>query len=278
MLAWVNAVLARACEAGLAPIIGLPPLASLLIVSLVTSVAMLLVFARTSDQKRLAEAKRGIHAALFEIRLFNDDLVAVLRALGDALRHNALYLRLSLVPLAWMAVPLVFVVAHLHAFYGYAGLTPGEPAILKVELRHALPDTDASTNAVVLDAPAEVRVETEAVRLLASNEVLWRIVPTVAGEYTFTVRVGAAMATKTMQVSTLQARRSPRRVSAGLMDQLLYPSEPPLPDDSSIASITLTYPEPGIAVAGWRLHWMVIYAVLSMACAFALARRFGVTI
>lgn len=277
MLTWVNNVLGRACEAGLSPIIRLPPLVSLLIVSLVTSVVMLLVVARASDQKRLAESKRGMHAALFEIRLFNDDLSAVLRSLGDGLRHYALYLRLSLVPMLWLAIPLALVASHLQAYYGHAGLTPGEPAILKVELRRTPPEVPAPANVMVLDAPAEVRVETEAVRLSTSNEVLWRIVPTAEGEYTLIVRIGSATATKTLQVSSRPARRSPRRVSAGLLDQLLYPSEPPLSEDSPIASITLAYPEAGIQVAGWRLHWMIVYVALSLGCAFMIARKLGVT-
>jgi hypothetical protein len=92
------------------------------------------------------------------------------------------------------------------------------------------------------------------------------------------VRAGAATATKTIQVSDLPVRRSPQRVSAGLLDQYLYPSEPLLPEDGPFARIAVNYPEPGIAVAGWRVHWIVIYLALSMACAFALAGRFGVTL
>ena len=277
-MAWVNAVAARVCEVALGPILNLPPLAGLLILSAITSVVMLLVIARTSDQARLSAAKRAIHAALFEIRLFNDDPIAMLRALGDVLKQNAIYLRLSLVPMVWMIVPLTLVVAHLQAFYGYAGLTPGEPAILKVELRHRVSKTDAPAGALALDVPAGVRVDTKAVRLSASDEVLWRIVPTVAGDYTLTVHVGSDTATKTLHVSDRPARRSPKRVSAGILNQFLYPSEPLLPGDGSIAAMTVTYSEPGIAVASWRVHWMVVYAVLSMACAFVLARRFGVTI
>ena len=68
------------------------------------------------------------------------------------------------------------------------------------------------------------------------------------------------------------------RVAAGLVDQVLYPSEAPLPGDSHIAAITVAYPEPGMDVFGWKLHWLIVYGLLSMACAFPLARRFGVTI
>ena len=79
-LDWVNGTLVGLSDVILAPILALPPLVGLLIVSLVTAAAMLPVVARTSDQKRLVETKRGIHASLLEVRLFNDDLRAVLRA------------------------------------------------------------------------------------------------------------------------------------------------------------------------------------------------------
>src|SRR5207302_5309481 len=71
-------------------------IASLAVLSLATAIAILLVVRATSDQPALAAIKRQIHADLFEIRLFNDDLRAMLRAEADILRHNATYLRLSI--------------------------------------------------------------------------------------------------------------------------------------------------------------------------------------
>jgi hypothetical protein len=249
---------------------------SLLILSLVTAAAMLPIVARTSDQKRMAATKRRIHAALLEVRLFNDDLRAVLRALGDALGHNAIYLRLSLVPLMWMAIPLALVIIHLQPFYGYAGLAPGVPALVKVELTSA--GNRGDTNSAALEAPAEIRVETPAVRFPSSNEVLWRVVPAAVGDYTLTLRVDGVTATKTLHVSDRLARRSAARVAPAMLQQLLYPSEAPLFDHGPIRTIIVPYPEPGMAVFGWHVHWMIAYAVLSTGCALVLARRFGITL
>ena len=44
----------------------------------------------------MAAAKRRIHADLLEMRLYNDDVRALLRAQGSLLRHNGAYLWLSL--------------------------------------------------------------------------------------------------------------------------------------------------------------------------------------
>ena len=272
----MNAALVTAFDAMLGPLMALPPLVSLLLVSLVTAAAMLVVVARTSNQRAMLETKRGIHAALFEIRLYGDQPGLMLRAFGEVLAGHGRYLLLSLVPLAWMSVPLVLVIAQLQAFYGYGGLQPGAPALITVQLTSDA--RSAAAPALVLEAPAAVGLETGAVRLEGSNEVVWRIRPRSEGAYALTFREGGAAVTKSLLVSQAPGRRSPLSVAAGLADQALYPSEAPLPAGSSIAAIGVAYPEPGIAVLGWKMHWMIVYGVLSLACAFILARRFGVTI
>lgn len=276
-LSWINSVLGGVSDIALAPLLGLPPLASLLAVSLLTAAAAVFVVARTSDQRSMAATRRGIHAALFEIRLFDDDPRAILRAVGEILRRNLHSVRLSLVPLTWMAIPLAFIVSQLHSFYGYAGLTPGTDALVIAKLGGSAHDPAAASVPLTLDAPREIRVTAEAVRLSGSDEVLWRIVPTTTGRYTLVFRNGETAVTKLVVVSNSMARRSPKRGS-GLVDQLLHPAEPPLPDDSVVTAITVTYPARRIGIAGWRAHWIVVYAGLSMLWAVAFAWRFRVTL
>jgi uncharacterized membrane protein (DUF106 family) len=128
----LNALLRAVFDAVLYPFRGMHPLVGLILVSLPISIGMLLVFKATSNQDRLSAVKRLIHACLFEIRLFNDDLLAILRAQVEILRHNFTYLRLSLVPMVWLILPLTFVIAQLQFHYGYQGLTPGRPVLLEV--------------------------------------------------------------------------------------------------------------------------------------------------
>jgi hypothetical protein len=234
--------------------------------------------------------KRQIHAAIFEIRLFNDDLRAIFRAQGEILRHNLTYLRLSLVPMLWMIAPLVLVIAQLQFHYGYGGLDPGAPVLLKAQLRDGASLASTSTPEVAhasaadrdpvaaLEAPPEMDVQTPAVWIPATREVIWRIAPRAAGEYALQLRVGGETFSKSMRVSGDVVRRSPVRVEAGFLNQLLYPAEAPLPADGSLTSISLAYPERDVLVFGWELHWMIVYFALSMIFAFALRKRFNVTL
>ena len=91
----VNQALTGLFDLLLGPLDRLPPLAGLTILALVTAIAVLLAFKWTADQEALAAAKQAMQAAIFEMRLFNDDLVLLFRAQGEVIRRSLTYLRLS---------------------------------------------------------------------------------------------------------------------------------------------------------------------------------------
>jgi uncharacterized membrane protein (DUF106 family) len=273
VIAALNAALGALFDVLLRPLSGLPPLAGLSVVSLVTAVIMLLVVRRTSDQRGLDEVKRKIHASLFEIRLFNDDLRAIFRAQAEMLGHNLTYLRLSLVPMLWMIVPFVLVVAQLQFQYGYDGLQPGRPVLVTAHLRSSM-----ASPAAALESLAGICADSEAIWFPAAQDLVWRITPEASGDYQLRLNVGGQVVTKTIHVSTRVARRSPSRLQAGFVNEVLYPAEPPLPPASPITAISVGYPERDIDVFGWRMNWMIVFFVLSIVFAFALRKPFGVTI
>jgi hypothetical protein len=207
--------------------------------------------------------------------LFNDDLAAMLRALGELARHNLTYLRLSLVPVLWMAIPIGLLIAHLHFHYGYQGLDVDQATVVKVRLRDP---QDPAAARPVLTAPAGLRVETPAVWIPSLREAAWRISAERAGSYELTVTVAGEAFAKSVQVSGATTRRSPVRAGAGLIDQLANPAEPPLPDGASVESIAVTYPSGGIGMFGFELHWMVVLFSLSTVFALVLRRPFRVVL
>jgi len=134
------------------------------------------------------------------------------------------------------------------------------------------------TDGATLEAPHGIRIETAGVWLPAADEIVWQMTPQRAGEYELRLRVGQGSYTKTLRASEAIARRSAVRVEQGFFNQLMYPSEAPLPIDGPVSAITITYPEREIVVLGRRAHWIVLYVLLSMGFVFAMRRRFGVTI
>jgi uncharacterized membrane protein (DUF106 family) len=271
----VNAALRAVFDTLLLPFRSLPPVVGLLVVSLVVAIAMPIVFKKTSDQARLEAVKKQIHACLFELRLFSDDLPAILRAQGEILRHNLRYLGLSLVPMLVMLVPIVFVVAQLQFHYGYRGLRPSEDFMVKVQLKEGR--ADARPDAA-LEAPAGLAVETPAVWIASERELAWRLRAQQWGDYELKVRVNGQEYGKTARVARDVRRLSPVRLEPGLVNQVLYPAEDPLPADSPLASITVGYREDDVSLLGWGMNWLILFVLLSIAFAFALRKRMGVTL
>jgi hypothetical protein len=271
----VNAVLRSIFDVLLLPFRSLPPIVGLLAVSLVVSLSMLLVFKKTSDQARLEAVKRQIHACLFELRLFSDDLPAILRAQGEILKHNLRYLGLSTVPMFVMLLPLVLVIAQLQFHYGYRGLKPNEDFLVKVQLKEGRADARPAAS---LEVPGGLTVVTPPVWIPSERELAWRLRAEQPGDYQLKLRLEGQEYAKTAQVAEGVRRRSPVRLEPGFVNQLLYPAEDPLPGESPIASIAVTYPEEEVSFLGWRVNWLVLFFILSVGLALALRRRLGVTL
>lgn len=273
----LNAILRAMVDGLLYPFRGLPPIVGLTVVSLLTSILLLIVFKKTSNQKALEAVKRKIHACLFEIRLFNDDFRSILRAQLEILRHNLTYLRYSTVPMIWTLPPLVLLIAQLQFHYGYESLRPGHPALVKATLRAG---ESASKPAIRLEASGPgLEVKEPPVWIPSLREMAWRIEPREAGDYELRIVNGSETLTKSVRVAEgadLVRQRSPLRVR-GFLQELLYPAEAPLPQ-GAFESIAVTYPEASVDVFGFGLHWMIVYFVLSIALAFLLRGTFKVTI
>ena len=289
----VNSIAGAIVNTLLYPFRGMSPMAGLTVVSLLIGVGLLYVYKLTSDQQRITETKRKIHAGIFEIRLFNDDMRAIFAAQRDILRHNLTYLRLSLVPLLWMIVPFVLIVAQLQMHYGYEGLEPGQSAILKVTLKGepanvAVADGPAAqvvtvgafqtfASEVALEVPAGVRIDSPKLWIPSLNEVDWRVIADESGSYDLTIRVRDEVYTKSLVAGSRIESRSPIRVSGRLLDQILYPAERPMSSDAPIEAIELLYPERSVNFLGWETHWLIPFIIVTIVVAFALRRPLGVT-
>jgi uncharacterized membrane protein (DUF106 family) len=272
----LNGLLRPAFDVLLYPFRDLPPWVGLLVVSLVAAIFVLLVYRRVSNQPAIARVKDQIAASFFEIRLFNDDMRAILRAQGDLLRNNLVYLGLNLVPLVWLIVPFVLAIAQLQFHYGYEGLAPGEPTVLTVDLAQE-GDFDAPRPDLRLEAAPGIAVETPGVWIPSRAQMAWRLVPIEASSWELILRHDGEAYTKTVDATAGITRRSPQRLAPAFFDQLLYPAEPPLPADAPFRAIRLDYPEAAVSILGIELHWLIWFFVLSIVVAYALRKRFGVT-
>ena len=251
------------------------PTVGLIVISAVVSIGILWIFKKVSNQERIDAVKRRIQAALFEIRLFNDDLGAILRSQMAILRHNFSYLRLQLFPLLFILPPVIVIMVQLQPYFGYNGLEIGEPVLLKVEMQSGEDEFLLGDKpAIELDVPDGLEQLTPAVWVPSKGQMLWEIAARESGKYELGVELDGDTYTKAIQVSDRTVRRSPLRGSS-LSDQFLYPVEEPLSKDGPIRAIWVGYPEDPIVLMP---KWMWIFFVLTIVFAFALRKPMGVTL
>lgn len=274
----LNALLRVVFDGLLWPFHGLAPWVGLTVVSILTAILMLLLFKKTSNQDKLEAVKRRIHAGLFEIRLFNDDLRAILRAQAEILRANLKYLGLSLVPMVFILPPLVLIMAQLQFQYGYRGLERGATALLEVELAGEGDDPLAERPNLTLQLPTGLRLDSPPVWIPSEREMVWRLVAEGDGELEALIGLDGERYSKSVRVAEGLSRRSPERRRGTFLNQLLYPAEAPLPKDGPIEAIRVGYPGADVGFLFWETHWMVWFFLLSIVFAFLLRNRFGVTI
>jgi hypothetical protein len=233
-----------------------------------------------SNPTAVGAAKRRMHAALLEMRLFKNDERAMLRAALHVVRSNGIYLMTLAPPLAATAVPVIVLLAHLDSFYGLTGVAPGAAALVTVHLSAPAASYQGRTvpPPATLDASKTICVETPALWFPATRDIVWRVRPQSAGRFDMRIQVGAHTYTKALYVSDSVARLASSRIPARWLDGLLDPVDGFLPVTGGVASIDVAYPPRDITLFGYRLHWLVLLSGFSLVFAIVLRRPLGVAL
>ncbi len=264
---YFNFILSKLFEALFFPFQSFNPLWPLLFVSAITGILMLLAFRYTSNQKEIKKEKDKIKAHLMEMSLFKDNLAALMSAFINVLRYNARYIKHLIKPAVFLIVPTIFMLIHLNFWFGYRPILTGEAAVLSVKLSN---QKKVALSNVEIEVDEGVVVETPPLRILELKEVNWRIRAKTPGTHTVIIKTPGDTFQKKFVVSTKQFKRiSPRKFISSFWDTLLYPGEKPFTKDSLVKEIAINYPSEQIEILGWRIYWLVIFFVFSMAAGFA---------
>ncbi len=274
-MAWVNGALQNLFHFLFWPFRGLSPWVAMILISVLTGLFLLAIYRWVSDQEGIKKTKDKIKAHLLELRLFSDDLVTSFRTQGNLLYWNLRYFLHALRPLAVMIIPLVFLLSHLNLWFAYKPLSPGETTILKVKLKEGYNPLELS---IRLNQSEGYQIETPALRIEPAREINWRLRALKPGRFNIIINLDGQKITKEMVVGeTSVVRLSSVRPSSGLFAQLLSPGEAPLAA-SPIKEISLVYPSRRMNFLGWKLHWLIVYFVLSVVAGFALKKPLKVEI
>jgi len=239
----VNALFDLVCR----PAASVGSMTMLVLLSAVFGVLALVAFKYLSFQKRIKAAKDLIKAHMIEIRIYQDDLWIVGRAILKVLWRNGQYLGLNLVPIIPLALPFCIVAAQLVTRFGF------EPAPVHATQSTLLAGA-GTTLSIQLTGEAYERVKdlevrypqglepvSPLVRLPESGKAFQEFVARAPGRYTIELKLGAETQTKLFCAGESTPQMQPER-GRGFFAALLYPAEPTFGSDSSFQRLAFVYP------------------------------------
>ena len=260
---------------------------ALILTSGVFGLLSLLVFKRISYQKGIKATKNKIKGHLIEIRLYQDDLGIVARAIGKVLLRNLQYLAYNFGPFLPLAIPFVLVVAQMVVRYGFEPapvqaqtdeLLAGAGTTLTIELDPAIRAEIARLEVLL---PEGLVPLSPLVRSPARGLAFLEFAATRPGEYDIVLKLPGSEVVKKFHAGRESVVRSmqPERVS-GVLSSMLWPAEDALPASSGFASVAFTPRESDL---GWLpmsgpLGVLVMFVLFSMAFGFALVKPLGIQI
>lgn len=258
------------------PFQNLSPWFSMFLISLITAVVMLIVFRYTSNQEGIRRTKNKIKAHLLELRLFKESFSLSLKAQLSILKYNLRYAGYSLKPLLVMIIPLVLILTQLNLWFGYRPFYPGEKAMVKVHFKKG---TDMSRINLTLVPGNSFSIQSSPLRIPSEEEINWELRIEERGLYTLLFRVDEYQVSKTLLAGGRRTQKvSPARVGRNFFDLLLNPGEKPFQKEIPLKYIDIKYPNQKMNFFGLKLHWLIVYFVLSIAFGFALKGVLGVEI
>jgi len=261
------------------------PLAVVVVLSLVVGLLMVVLFGYTSDQKAIGIAKDQLKAHLLAVRLYRDQIPVVMGSYGKILRGTGRYLKLAFKPLLYVIIPITLLIVQIDRYLGATPIPPNVPFLLTAHL--AGPQSTGPTaegdalNNVTLDLPPEIAMTAPAVHIPAENKIVWRLTGSKEGKYEVKVAAAGPAAqaeTKTVCVGGDLPRISAVRLRGQFWERMFLSAEPALPESSPIESLSISYPDRNIEIAGYGMNWIWLFFIVSMIAGFVFKELLGIQI
>jgi hypothetical protein len=244
---------------------------ALIVVSGVFGILALVAFKFISYQKGIKFAKDKIKAHLIEIRIYQDDLVVVTRAIGSVLLRNFQYMAYNFGPFLPLAIPFTLVIAQLVVRYAFAPVPvaavgaerlPGEGTTLEVAL---LRDRAALVEGLRIEYPPGVTPVSPLVRVPSEGRAFQEFVATSAGTHELQIVLAdGSRETKLLAAGETSRLMQPER-GRGFISALLWPAEDTFTGSSPFERIAFTYPDRDLGwLPGGTGGVLLIFLVASM--------------
>ena len=283
----LNSLANRVFDVLLSPLDAVGAWLSLTLVSGIFGVLALVVFKHISWQAGIKSTKDKIKGHMIEIRIYQDDLGLVSKAIGKVLYRNLQYVVLNFGPFLPLMVPFGMVAAQLVVRYGFEPVAvqsiegdrlAGQGATFEIEFT---PEGKRAAGDLVVTLPDGVVAVSPLVRIPDRGRAFIEVIATQPGIHEIIFTSGTHTETKLFHAGAegLEREMQPER-GRGFLAALLWPAELAFTGDSPFELIRTVYPERAL---GWipgsgPVGVLIAFVLLSMVFGFIALKPLGVQI
>ncbi len=160
----------------LRPLLSLPPIVSVLIISLVVSSIITFIYKLLTDQKKMKELKDDIKSHQKEMKKHRDNPKKMMQVQKKAMEKNMQYMTSSFKPTLITLLPLFLIFGWLNANMGYYPLIPNQ------DFNVTIYTNEGFSGNVTLTATPELNIY-EPTKEIQNNKITWILNGKEQGEY-----------------------------------------------------------------------------------------------
>lgn len=252
----------------ISPFHSLNPVLQLVLLSLISTVLLLFIFKRISNQESIKLHKNKIFGNFLEIAIYRDQFLRSVICQATVLKHNLLYLKAIGTPLLIMLAPMILVCLQLEYRLGHQALKPGASFIIEAQIAHDRGTDQADIlDDVIITTSETIALESPPLRRPSTGQIFWQARVSGAGTPNF-ISIGLPGSPppvrKDLAVNNLTSRFSPEKRSMRSFGDILASGEDPIPPGSGIDRIRVAYAPAEYPFFQWTFSPIVYYFILTL--------------
>ncbi|MDD5759460.1 MAG: hypothetical protein PHI06_10295 [Desulfobulbaceae bacterium] len=252
----------------ISPVHQLDPVPQLVLLSLVSTLLLLFIFKKVSNQESIKLHKNKIFGNFLEIAIYRDQFRRSLICQGKVMKHNLLYLKAIGTPLMIIMFPMILVCLQLEYRLGYQVLKPGTAFIIEAQVAQppSAPPSDI-LDTVTISTSESVALESPAMRIPNSGQIFWQariITADTTNAISLSLPGSPEPVVKNLAVDNQTGRFTPESRKMSSLWDIIVSGEDPIPPESAINSIRITYAPAEYRFFQWTFSPIIYFFILTL--------------
>ena len=247
------------------PLLKLPTLWAIILLSFLISLIITLIYKYATDQNLMKTLKGEMKELQKEIKELRNEPEKAMQVQKEFTRTNLKYMKQSFRSMIYTFIPIIIIFSWMNANLAYDPILPGEEFTVTVNFETNVDDM------IELSVPQGVEIDGPEKKEIEDEEIKW-VLKGDKGEYLLKFIIENQIETKEVLITEEQRYKMIEKTKKSPLS-FFPPKEPYLSKDSKIKSIKIdNKPKKLLNIFGWKIGWLGTYIICSITFSILIRR------